>query len=40
MALETYECQSCGDEFKAFEDSVAADDGYCSPRCETEGKGL
>lgn len=40
MAFETYECRQCGDEFKAFEDANAAQNQYCSPRCEVEGKDL
>ena len=40
MAFDTYECPVCGDEFKAFEDSKAAANQYCSPRCEVDGKGL
>ncbi|WP_336037575.1 hypothetical protein [Halobacterium yunchengense] len=40
MAFETYECRHCGDDFEAYEDSNAAQNRYCSPRCETEGEGL
>ncbi|MFB6072552.1 MAG: hypothetical protein ABEJ88_06245 [Halobacterium sp.] len=40
MAFETYECRNCGDEFTAYEDANAAENKYCSPRCETAGKGL
>lgn len=35
MAFETYECQECGDEFKAYEDANAAETKYCSPDCQT-----
>lgn len=40
MAFETYECRNCGDEFEASEDANAADNQYCSPDCEIEGKDL
>jgi len=40
MALAMDECQRCGDEFEAFEDSVAAGNRYCSLRREIEGKAL
>jgi len=34
---ETYECNACGESFAAHEDSNAARNGYCSPRCQTAG---
>lgn len=37
MSLSTFECESCGDEFKAYEGANAAEKGYCSPACENEG---
>jgi len=38
--FETYECNECGDRFTALPDANAAQEGYCSPACETHGKGL
>lgn len=35
--FETYTCENCGDEFEALESSNAAENGYCSPACQTEG---
>lgn len=40
MSFETYDCEHCGDSFKAYDDAQAARNGYCSPRCETQDKGL
>lgn len=40
MSFETFECANCGDQFTAYEDSNAASNEYCSPRCEVDGKGL
>jgi hypothetical protein len=33
--FETYTCDNCGDEFKAHESANAAENGYCSPKCQT-----
>jgi hypothetical protein len=33
--FETHTCENCGDEFKAIEGANAAENGYCSPKCET-----
>lgn len=38
--LETYTCDTCGDDFKAHPSSNAAANEYCSPGCESSGKGL
>jgi hypothetical protein len=38
--FETFECANCGDDFKALPSAQAAETGYCSPACETAGKGL
>ncbi len=38
--LDSFTCETCGDEFKAYEDAAAATRGYCSPACQTEGEGL
>jgi len=35
----TDECESCGDDFEALAGANAAENGYRSPRCESEGKG-
>lgn len=32
--FETYECESCGSEFKAYPDANAAEKKACSPTCE------
>jgi len=40
MAFETLTCNACGEEFGAHPSANAAQNGYCSPRCETEGRGL
>lgn len=39
-AFDTYTCENCGEEFKALPGANAAENGYCSPRCESEGRGL
>lgn len=33
--FETYECDGCGEAFKAYPDSNAAQNSYCSPACST-----
>jgi len=33
--FDTYECDTCGGEFKAYPDAKAAKTGFCSPRCQT-----
>lgn len=38
--FETVPCESCGEDFTAHPSAMAADNGFCSPRCESEGKGL
>jgi len=40
MAIDTFECATCGDLFSAYEDANAAEGPYCSPDCESEGEGL
>lgn len=40
MSFDTYECQHCDTAFKALEDSNAAQNRFCSPSCEVDGKGL
>lgn len=40
MAFESYDCTTCGESFKAYPESNAANGPYCSPSCETEDKGL
>jgi hypothetical protein len=40
MSFDTYECQHCDTDFKAFEDANAAQNQFCSPSCEVEGKAL
>ncbi|MFB6232743.1 MAG: hypothetical protein ABEH61_00650 [Haloarculaceae archaeon] len=40
VAFETLTCGNCGDAFRAHPSANAADNGYCSPRCESEGRGL
>lgn len=32
--FETYDCDSCGSEFKAYPDANAAEKQACSPTCE------
>jgi hypothetical protein len=39
-AFDTHTCENCGDGFEALAGANAAETGYCSPRCETAGKGL
>lgn len=39
-AFETYACGECGEEFKSHPSARAAENEYCSPVCETTGKGL
>ncbi|SDJ23928.1 hypothetical protein SAMN05216226_101272 [Halovenus aranensis] len=39
-SLDTYTCNECGTAFKSMAGANAAEAGYCSPACETEGKGL
>lgn len=34
--FETFECQHCGESFKALPDANAGTKRYCSPACETE----
>jgi DNA-directed RNA polymerase subunit RPC12/RpoP len=36
----SYTCGNCGEEFSAHPSSNAAANTYCSPACETTGKGL
>ena len=38
--LEAYTCDTCTEEFSAHPSSNAAANTYCSPACETDGKGL
>jgi predicted nucleic acid-binding Zn ribbon protein len=38
--FSTYECEQCGEQFKAVDGANAAANGYCSPACESAGKGL
>jgi hypothetical protein len=38
MAFETITCNNCGEDFEAHPSANAAETGYCSPRCEREGK--
>jgi DNA-directed RNA polymerase subunit RPC12/RpoP len=33
--FDTYECTTCGDEFKAYPDSNAAQEAACSPACHS-----
>lgn len=35
----TVTCDTCGTEFRAYPDANAAEKGYCSPLCESEGEG-
>jgi len=39
-AFATYECVECGESFGAVDGARAAENGFCSPQCETAGKGL
>lgn len=38
--FDTFECENCGEEFQALPGANAAEEGYCSPACESAGKGL
>ncbi|MCU4716791.1 hypothetical protein [Halapricum hydrolyticum] len=38
--FETYTCEHCGEPFRAHPSANAAENGYCSPACETAGKEL
>lgn len=38
--FDTHECDECGDAFVAVDGANAAQNGYCSPACESEAKGL
>lgn len=38
--FETYQCANCGESFTAHPSANAAGNSYCSPACETQGKGL
>ncbi len=38
--FETFECANCGGSFTAHPSAHAAQEKYCSPACETAGKGL
>jgi len=38
--FETFECANCGGPFVAHPSANGAGNGYCSPACETAGKGL
>jgi hypothetical protein len=38
--LERYDCGHCESAFKAHPSSNAAANAYCSPHCESEGKGF
>ncbi|WP_435358425.1 hypothetical protein [Haloarchaeobius sp. DFWS5] len=38
--FETYACAECGADFVARSGANAAENEYCSPACETAGKGL
>jgi hypothetical protein len=38
--FETYTCETCGTDFRAHPSANAARNHYCSPACETDGKGL
>ncbi len=33
--FETHTCNGCGESFEAHADSKAAQEGYCSPACQT-----
>lgn len=37
--FNSYTCSNCGDDFKALDGANAAENGYCSPKCESEAKG-
>jgi hypothetical protein len=34
--FDTFECDSCGDDFKALPEANAAQKELCSPACETD----
>ncbi len=36
--FDTYTCENCGDEFKAQESASAAENTYCSPKCQMAGR--
>jgi hypothetical protein len=38
--FDTYTCEVCGDDFKAYPDAEAATRDYCSPVCQNDGQGL
>lgn len=38
--FQTYDCDSCGEAFKAHPSANAAANTYCSPACESSGKDL
>ena len=38
--FETVNCNNCGNDFRVHPSAEAAETGYCSPRCQTEGEGL
>jgi len=38
--FETYDCAECSESFAAHPSALAAGNEYCSPRCESAGKGL
>jgi hypothetical protein len=35
--FDTYTCEHCGTEFKAYPDAAAAENGFCSPACQNAG---
>ena len=36
--FETDTCKHCGESFRGHPSANAAENGYCSPACETAGK--
>jgi len=38
--FETYACEHCEEGFVAHPSARAAESPYCSPACESAGKGL
>ncbi|WP_257217569.1 hypothetical protein [Halapricum salinum] len=38
--FERYTCKNCEETFKAHPSARAAQNGFCSPACESAGKGL
>ena len=38
--FDTFECANCGESYRVNTSARAADTGYCSPACHTEGEGL